>query len=115
MPETFEIDVKREGDVGVIGTQGYINGKDAEPVVDASKKLMGEGVVALVLNLAGSPVANSIGISILIDVIEGARESDIRVAFCCVDGTLAKTLRIMGLLQVAELYETEDEAVQGKG
>ena len=81
MSETFEIDVKREGDVGVIGTQGYISGKDAEPVADASKKLMGEGVGALVLNLAGSPVANSMGISILIEVIEEARESDIRVAF----------------------------------
>ena len=37
-------------------------------------------------------------------------KTDGEAAFCCATPTIAKTLRIMGLLKVAEIYNTEPEA-----
>ena len=35
-----------------------------------------------------------------------------KVAFCCTTPTIAKTFKIMGLLKVAEIHDTEAQAVQ---
>ena len=74
--------------------------------------LIEEGVRSLVLNLEKSRIANSMGIAILIERIEKMREQNGKVAFCCVTPTLAKTFQIMGLLKVAEIYVSENEAMQ---
>ena len=83
-----------------------------EPVAEAGEALIREGVKYLVFNLEKSHIANSMGISILIEIIEKVRELEGKVAFCCVAPILAKTFQIMGLLKVAEIYDTEDQAVQ---
>ena len=80
-----------------------------QPAVPA---LIEEGVRSLVLNLEKSRIANSMGIAILIELIEKMREQNGKVAFCCVTPTLAKTFQIMGLLKVAEIYVSENEAMQ---
>ena len=51
----------------------------------------------------------------LIELIEKVRELDGKVAFCHVKPILAKTFGIMGLLKVAEIYDTEGEALQALG
>ena len=57
-------------------------------------------------------MVNSVGISYLIDMLEQMRELEGQVAFCCVGGQIARTFRIMGILNEAGLYDTEQEAVQ---
>jgi anti-anti-sigma factor len=101
----------RSGNIGILETDGYINGAEAEPVAEAGEALIQEGAESLVINLEKSPIANSMGISILIELIEKVRERDGSVAFCCVVPILAKTFQIMGLLGRAEIYDTEEEAL----
>ena len=115
MPDTLEVNARREGRIGILETDGYINDVSAEKVADAGHALIDEGFRYLILNLEKSPIANSMGISILIEIIERIRELEGRVAFCCVAPILAKTFRIMGLLKVADIYDTEAEAVQALG
>jgi len=115
MAEHLEVRLRQEGRIGLLETEGYINHIGAEKVTDACDSLIQEGVHYLVLNLAQSRIINSIGISILIEVIEKVKDLKGKVAFCCVTPTIAKTFRIMGLLKVAELYDTEEEALQALG
>ena len=74
--------------------------------MQAGEALIQEGAKSLVIILEKSPIANSMGISILIELIEKVREIDGKVAFCCVQPILAKTFQIMGLLGRAEIYDT---------
>ena len=115
MSESLEVNARRKGKIGILETDGYINDTEAEKVADAGMALIQEGFKNLVLNLEKSPIANSLGISILIEIIEKVRELEGRVAFCCVRPILAKTFQIMGLLKVAEIYDTEAGAVQALG
>jgi anti-anti-sigma factor len=59
------------------------------------------------LHLGGSDLINSVGISYLFEVLEHLVELKGQMALCCVDPTIAKTLRIMGMLNEAALYDTE--------
>ena len=115
MSETLEVRVRREGEVGILETDGYISDTAGEKVAEAGHGLIQEGFECLVLNLEKSHIVSSIGISVLIEVIEKIRELEGKIAFCCVTPTLAKTFRIMGLLQVASIYDTEQEALQALG
>jgi len=112
MPATLNVTAKRDGEIGILQTDGYITDPAAEAVAEEAKRLIEDGVKHLVLNLENSRIANSMGISILIEIIEERREKDGKVIFCCVTPILTKTFQIMDLLKVAKVCETEDEAVQ---
>jgi len=112
MPTAVEVQSRREGNIGILETEGYINGVEAEPIADAAQVLVDDGVKYLVINLEKSRVANSMGISILIEVIEQMRELGGKAAFCCVVPILEKTFQIMGLLKVADIYEKEAQAIE---
>ena len=112
MDRILDVTVRREGRVGLLETNGFINDTEAKKIADASQSLIEESVIHLALNLEQSKVANSLGISVLIELIEKVRELNGQVGFCHVAPILAKTFQIMGLLQVAKIYDTEEEAVQ---
>ena len=112
MPETLEVVSRREGSVGILETDGYINDAAAERVADAGHALIDDGLKLLVINIEKSRIISSIGISVPIELIERLREMDGKVAFCCATPTIAKTLRIMGLLKVAETHDAEADATK---
>jgi anti-sigma B factor antagonist len=115
MQETLEVRVRHEGKVGVLECEGYINNMGGEKVAEVCYGLIDEGIKHFILNLAKVRIINSIGISILIEIIEKLKELDGGVVFCCAEPTIAKTFRIMGLLKTASLHETEEEALKEVG
>ena len=115
MPDTLEVNARKEGQVGILETDGYINDTEADRVAQAGHALIDEGFRYLVINIEKSRIISSIGISVLIELIERLREQDGKVAFCCATPTIAKTFKIMGLLKVAAVHDTEAEAVQALG
>jgi anti-anti-sigma factor len=70
------------------------------------------GARALVMNLEKTRIVNSIGISILIEVLERVMDRKGVLAFCGLTPTIDKTFRIMGLAQYATIYRTQEEALQ---
>lgn len=115
MINQFAVTVRREGDYAVLYTDGYINNLGGEKIGEVAHGLLGEGVRKLVINLEKSTVINSIGISILIEVIEKAQELEGGLAFCGMTKTIAKTFTIMGLAQFATLAENEADAIAALG
>jgi anti-anti-sigma factor len=100
----------REG-VTVILTEGYINNQGGEAIARVAYQQIDEGNTKLLLNLAGTKIVNSIGISILIEIIEKLIEVGGRLAFCCVTSTIEKTFQNTGLTQYATVFPDEDTAV----
>ncbi|MBN1550405.1 STAS domain-containing protein [bacterium] len=95
----------------IIRSEGYINNLGGEQIADQCYKLIDKGYRCFVLNLGKSKVVNSIGISILIELIERILEAEGKLAFSNLTPTVAKTFRIMGLLQYAETFSEESTAV----
>ena len=113
MTETLKLNVDRRDGLAVIYTEGYINNQGGEEIARAAYDLIGAGYRSLLLNLSGTKIVNSIGISILIEIIEKMLELEGRLAFCNLTPTIEKTFHIMGLAQYAAIYPDEPAAVQG--
>ena len=112
MEKTLSLEVLQEGDTGVLVANGYINNMGGEQIATACDDLMEKNVIRFVFDLEQCRIVNSIGISILIEVIEEVVESGGKVLFCVVSPTISKTFRIMGLLQMSGICDTRDEALQ---
>jgi anti-anti-sigma factor len=115
MTESLNLTVDRRDGLAVIYTEGYINNQGGEEIARAAYKLLDEGFKMLLLNLAGTKIVNSIGISILIEIIEKMIEIDGKLGFCCLTPTIDKTFHIMGLAQYAPIFDTEERAVAELG
>jgi anti-anti-sigma factor len=113
MTESLNVTVDRRGDLAVIYTEGYINNQGGEEIAKVAYKLLDEGYKKLLLNLAGTKIVNSIGISILIEIIEKMIEIGGLLGFCCLTPTIEKTFHIMGLAQYARIFPDEPSAVEG--
>ena len=112
MSESCKIVVERRGDIAIFGTDGYINNQGGEEIAKQAYAQLDAGARALVLNLEKTRIVNSIGISILIEVLEKVMERKAVLAFCGLTPTIDKTFRIMGLAQYAAIYSSEDEALR---
>jgi anti-anti-sigma factor len=110
--ESCKINVERRGDVAVFWTDGYINNQGGEEIARQAYAQLDAGARALVLNLEKTRIVNSIGISILIEVLEKVMDRKGVLAFCNLTPTIDKTFRIMGLAQYASIYPSLDQALQ---
>lgn len=112
MSEACKISVERRGDVALLYTDGYINNQGGEEIAREAYAQLDSGARALVLNLEKTRIVNSIGISILIEVLERVMDKKGVLAFCHLTPTIDKTFRIMGLAQYAQIFTTREEALQ---
>jgi anti-anti-sigma factor len=113
--ETCRVSVEKRGDVAILSTDGYINNQGGEEIAREAYVELDKGARALVMNLEKTRIVNSIGISILIEVLERVMERKAVLAFCGLTPTIDKTFRIMGLAQYAAIYPTEEEALRAVG
>ena len=99
------------GNAAVISAPNYVNNQAAEAISEEGNRLISEGVVHLILNLSASKMVNSVGIAIIIELIDNAVDKGGSLNFCCVSPTIEKTFQIMGLKQIAEVFEDESAAL----
>lgn len=92
------------GGVGLIAAAGYINNEGGQAIADAAGELMGQGCGTLLIDLEGTRIINSIGVSILLEIMEKLIEDNGRLAFCSLTPTISKTFEIMGLVQYASIF-----------
>ena len=97
--------------LGLIAAAGYINNEGGQAVADAASALVGGGCSSLVIDLDGTRIINSIGVSILLEIMEKIMEGEGKLAFCNLTPTIAKTFEIMGLDQYAGIFPDRDAAV----
>ena len=72
----FSLSTSVNGDVVIIKTSGYLNNIGGEKIADACYKEIDNGKNLFLLDLEESKVVNSIGVSILIEIIEKLQEVD---------------------------------------
>jgi anti-anti-sigma factor len=111
MTESMKVTVERKDGIAVIYTDGYINNQGGEEIARVAYQLIDEGYRNLLLNLEKTKIVNSIGISILIEIIEKMLAIQGRLGFCHLTPTIHKTFHIMGLAQYTTIYDDEPSAL----
>jgi anti-sigma B factor antagonist len=104
-----------EGGIGLIAAAGYINNEGGQAIADAAGELLDQGHNKLLIDLEGTRIINSIGVSILLEIMERLLESNGKLAFCNLTPTISKTFEIMGLVQYAAVYPDRETATTELG
>ena len=109
----FSLDVKDEGDVVIIETTGYLNNVGGEKISEACYEKMKSGKKFFLLDLENSKVVNSIGVSILIEIIEKLQDVDGKLGYYNLAPIVEKTFNIMGLTKYSTVFGSKSEALEG--
>jgi len=95
----------------IITTDGYLNNTGGELIAEECYKFLDDGVNKIVIDLLLTKVVNSIGISILIEILERLINAEGKMIFINLDPAIDKTFAIMGLSQFAGKAGSLEEAL----
>ena len=107
----FCLDIKFRKDVAIFQTQGYINNLGGEKIEKRCEDILSEGYRKFIINFNDSPIINSIGISILIGLIDRVKKAEGNVCFTNLTTAHSEVFELMGLTKFASIFHTEEDAV----
>src|SRR6266496_2335286 len=102
---------RRAGDTAVIYAGDYLNKLSGERVERECKRQLESGCRALVISFGDTELVNSIGVSILMGVIDAAQQSGAQLIFSDVDGHTANLFEMLGLTRHVTIVKDEAEAL----
>ena len=98
-------------DVAVIYAGDYVNKLSAERIERECRLSLEQGCRALLINFKGTEIVNSIGVSILLGVIDSAEQTGARLVFVNVNRHTVKLFELLGLTRLVPLAESEEDAL----
>ena len=104
--------VEEKNDVIVVRTTGYFNNEAGDAVLEVCSEKIKSGKSKFLIDMEESTVVNSIGVSVLIEIIEQLQEVDGAMAFINLAPIVEKTFNIMGITKYCDIYSSEDEAIE---
>src|SRR5438034_4068717 len=99
------------GDTAIIYASDYLNKLSGERIERECKRQLESGCSALVINFRDTELVNSIGVSILMGVIDASERSNARLIFSDVNGQTANLFELLGLTRHVSVAKDEDEAL----
>ncbi|HEX8290228.1 MAG TPA: STAS domain-containing protein [Pyrinomonadaceae bacterium] len=99
------------GEVAVVYAGDYVNKMSGQRIERECLTRMEGGCRALVINFRDTELVNSIGVSILLGVIDEAERRGTRVAFSNVSLHTLKLFELLGLTRLVVLADSDDEAL----
>ena len=99
------------GEVEVVYAGDYVNKLSGQRIERECLTRMERGCRALVINFRDTELVNSIGVSILLGVIDEAERRGARVAFSNMSLHTLKLFELLGLTRLVVLADSDDEAL----
>ena len=99
------------GDVAVVYAGDYVNKMSGQRIERECLTRMERGCRALVINFQDTELVNSIGVSILLGVIDTAERRGTRLAFSNVSVHTLKLFELLGLTRLVVLADSEEAAL----
>lgn len=100
------------GDIAVVYAGDYVNKLSGERIERECRLKLAAGCRALVINFKGTELVNSIGVSILLGVIDAASDTGAHVVFAGVNRHTIKLFELLGLTRHVALAESEEAALK---
>ena len=99
------------GDTAIIYASDYLNKLSGERIERECKRQLESGCRALVINFRDTELVNSIGVSILMGVIDASERSNARLVFSDINGQTANLFELLGLTRHVSVAKDETEAL----
>jgi len=99
------------GDAAIIYASDYLNKLSGERIERECKRQLESGRRTLIINFRDTEIVNSIGVSILVGVIDVAEQSTARLIFSDVNNHTAELFEMLGLTRHVSLAKDESEAL----
>jgi anti-anti-sigma factor len=106
---------KEAGDAVVLYPDNYINDIEGERIEDLCDLFIGRGFKRILIDFSSTDLINSIGVSILIGIIEKVREKKGVIAFSSLKHVNIEIFKIVGLTDHVQVYGSEEEALSPAG
>ena len=107
---SFSFTTDLSGERAIVRARGYLSRGGGEQLEAEIVRLLAAGRRQFVVNLRETDLINSVGVSILIGVIEQVRSLGGELAFSDLTPVNEEIFRIMGLHRHARLVRGDDEA-----
>lgn len=114
MPETsgeISIQTRAVGDAAIIYASDYLNKITGERIERECRHQIDSGRRTLIINFRDTELVNSIGVSILVGLIDAAEQNTARLIFSDVNSSTADLFEMLGLTRHVSLAANEDEAL----
>lgn len=99
------------GTTAVVYASDYLNKLTGEKIERECRRQLGLGCRALVIDFADTQLVNSIGISILLGIIDVAEKNKAQVVFADVNNQTVELFDMLGLTRHVALAKNEQEAL----
>ncbi|MGE5235296.1 MAG: STAS domain-containing protein [Acidobacteriota bacterium] len=110
--DIFELKLaQHDGTLAVLEVAGYINNEAGEAIAREARRLLEEDHRILLFDLQATRIINSIGISLLLEVLEAVLAVNGTLAFCGLSPSIGKTFQIMGLAQYTRIFPERSTAL----
>ena len=109
----IEIEAKLIEGAAVIYPGPYLNQLRGERIESRCQELLEQGVRRIVINFEETELINSIGISILLGVIEAVNDAAGVLVLSNLNGSNRELFEMLGLMSHVRVAETEERALVG--
>ncbi|HWT03428.1 MAG TPA: STAS domain-containing protein [Pyrinomonadaceae bacterium] len=99
------------GDLAVIYAGDYLNKLSGERIERECRRQLERGCRALIINFRETELVNSIGVSILLGVIDAAENTGAQLIFSDVNNQTVQLFEMLGLTRHVALAADEEEAL----
>ena len=99
------------GTTAIVYASDYLNKLTGEQIERECRRQLDSGCRALVIDFADTQLVNSIGISILLGIIDIAEKSGAQVVFSDVNNQTIQLFDMLGLTRHVALAKNEQEAL----
>jgi anti-sigma B factor antagonist len=107
----FSLSLITANDIVVMRPRGYVDSLGAEKLDEASSEVLEKGLRKLVVNFSETQYINSVGVSILISVIQRSRESAGMLCFTNVKKIHRDVFDLLGLTRHVKVFNEEGDAI----
>lgn len=102
---------RSDGDLAVIYAGDYLNKLSGERIERECRRQLQAGCRALIINFRETELVNSIGVSILLSVIDAVSNTGAQLIFSDVNHQTVQLFEMLGLTRHVALAKNEDEAL----
>jgi anti-anti-sigma factor len=99
------------GTTAIVYASDYLNKLTGEKIERECRRQLEAGCRALIIDFSDTELVNSIGISILLGIIDAAEKSGAQVVFSDVNKQTVELFEMLGLTRHVALAKDEDEAI----
>ena len=109
--QTLRIEIRHGEDHAVIIPRDYLNALTGDRIDKACEQLVERGVRYIIINFGQIELINTIGISILVGIIEKVLARHGLIYFPELGGTNREIFEVLGLQTVAMIFPTDEDAL----